>query len=63
MNDNEILGKPRLVDERKRVRLPSQVMDLLELNPGDEVFFKIKDNRIVFGKTFVKREFFDIVNK
>ncbi|KYK29628.1 hypothetical protein AYK20_05140 [Thermoplasmatales archaeon SG8-52-1] len=55
----ELLGKPRQIDNRNRITLPPEILKLLDLKPGDEVYFKIKDNKIIMGKALVKYEFID----
>jgi len=60
----KLLGKPRQIDNRNRITLPPEILKLLNLKPGDEVYFKIKDNKITMGKALVKYEFIDeIINK
>jgi len=60
----KLLGKPRQIDNRNRITLPPEILKLLDLKPGDEVYFKIKDNKIIMGKALVKYEFIDeIINK
>jgi AbrB family looped-hinge helix DNA binding protein len=60
----KLLGKPRQIDNRNRITLPAQILELLNLKPGDEVYFKIKDNKITMGKALVKYEFIDeIINR
>jgi len=34
-------------------------MKLLDLKPGDEIFFKIKENKIMMGIALVKYDFID----
>lgn len=55
----KILGKPRPLDSRNRVTIPSEVIDLLKLKPNDEVFFRLDDGKITMGKAIVKYEFID----
>lgn len=55
----KLLGKPREIDNRNRITLPPEIIKLLDLKPGDEVYFKIKDNKIIVGKALVKYEFID----
>ena len=55
----KLLGKPREIDNRNRITLPPEILKLLDLKPGDEVYFKIKDNKIIVGKALVKYEFID----
>jgi len=60
----KLLGKPRQIDNRNRITLPPKILKLLNLKPGDEVYFKIKDKKIIMGKALVKYEFIDeIINK
>ena len=60
----KLLGKPRQIDNRNRITLPPEILKLLDLKPGDEVYFKIKDNNITMGKALVKYEFIDeIINR
>jgi bifunctional DNA-binding transcriptional regulator/antitoxin component of YhaV-PrlF toxin-antitoxin module len=55
----KLLGKPRPIDSRNRVSLPSEVIKLLDLKPSDEVFFKVNEGKIIMGKALVKYEFID----
>jgi bifunctional DNA-binding transcriptional regulator/antitoxin component of YhaV-PrlF toxin-antitoxin module len=55
----KLLGKPRPIDSRNRVSLPPEVIKLLDLKPGDEVFFKVNESKIIIGKALVKYEFID----
>jgi bifunctional DNA-binding transcriptional regulator/antitoxin component of YhaV-PrlF toxin-antitoxin module len=60
----KLLGKPRQIDDRNRITLPPELLKLLDLKPGDEVFFKLKENKITMGKALVKYDFIDeIVNR
>ena len=60
----KLLGKPRQIDDRNRITLPPELLKLLNLKPGDEVFFKLKDNKITMGKALVKYDFIDeIINR
>jgi AbrB family looped-hinge helix DNA binding protein len=60
----KLLGKPRQIDDRNRITLPPELLKLLNLKPGDEVFFKLKENKITMGKALVKYDFIDeIVNR
>ena len=60
----KLLGKPRQIDNRNRVTLPPELLNLLGLKPGDEVFFKINNSKIIIGKALVKYNFIDeIVNR
>jgi len=54
-----LLGKPRPLDSRNRVTLPSEVLDLLKLKPNDEVFFRIDNGKITIGKALIKYELID----
>lgn len=61
---DKLLGKPRQIDDRNRITLPPELLKLLNLKPGDEVFFKLKDNKITMGKALVKYDFIDeIINR
>jgi bifunctional DNA-binding transcriptional regulator/antitoxin component of YhaV-PrlF toxin-antitoxin module len=63
-NMEKILGKPRQLDNRNRITLPPELLKLLDLKSGDEVYFKIKENKITIGKAIVKYEFIDeIINR
>ena len=55
----KLLGKPRPIDSRNRISLPSEVIKQLDLKPGDQVFFKINQGKIIIGKALVKYEFID----
>jgi bifunctional DNA-binding transcriptional regulator/antitoxin component of YhaV-PrlF toxin-antitoxin module len=55
----KLLGKPRPLDSRNRVTLPSEVLDLLKLKPNDEVFFQLNEGKITIGKALVKYELID----
>jgi antitoxin component of MazEF toxin-antitoxin module len=55
----KILGKPRPLDSRNRVTLPPEVLDLLKLQPNDEVFFRLDNGKITMGKALVKYELID----
>ena len=60
----KLLGKPRQIDNRNRITLPPELLKLLDIKPGDEVFFKVRDDKIIMGKALVKYEFIDeIVNR
>jgi antitoxin component of MazEF toxin-antitoxin module len=60
----KLLGKPRQIDNRNRITLPPNLLKLLDLKPGDEVFFKLSNDKIIMGKAFVKYEFIDeIINR
>ncbi len=60
----KLLGKPRQIDNRNRITLPPELLELLDLKTGDEVYFKVKDNKITMGKALVKYEFIDeIINR
>jgi len=60
----KLLGKPRQIDDRNRITLPPELLKLLDLKPGDEVFFKLKENKITMGKALVKYDFIDeIINR
>jgi AbrB family looped-hinge helix DNA binding protein len=60
----KLLGKPRQIDNRNRITLPPDILKLLDLKPGDEVYFKLKDNKITMGKALVRYEFIDeIINR
>ena len=54
-----LLGKPRPLDSRNRVTLPSEVLDLLKLKPNDEVFFRLDNGKITLGKALIKYELID----
>ena len=45
----KLLGKPRPLDSRNRVTLPPQVLDVLQLKPDDEVFFRLDDGKITMA--------------
>jgi AbrB family looped-hinge helix DNA binding protein len=55
----KLLGKPRPIDSRNRISLPSEVIKQLDLKPGDQVFFKVNQGKIIIGKALVKYEFID----
>ena len=55
----KLLGKPRLIDNRNRITLPSEVLKLLDLKPNDEVFFKVDKDKIIMGKALIKYELID----
>ena len=60
----KLLGKPRQIDNRNRITLPPELLKLLNLKPGDEVFFKVDNDKIFMGKALVKYEFIDeIINR
>ena len=60
----KLLGKPRQIDNRNRITLPPELLKLLDLKPGDEVFFKVNEDKIIMGKALVKYEFIDeIINR
>jgi bifunctional DNA-binding transcriptional regulator/antitoxin component of YhaV-PrlF toxin-antitoxin module len=54
-----LLGKPRPLDSRNRVTLPSEVLDLLKLKPNDEIFFRLDEEKIIIGKALIKYELID----
>ena len=43
----KLLGKPRQIDNRNRITLPPELLKLLDLKPGDEVFFKVIGDKII----------------
>jgi len=55
----KLLGKPRPLDNRNRVTLPAEVLELLNLKPNDEVFFRLDEGKITMGKALIKYEFID----
>jgi AbrB family looped-hinge helix DNA binding protein len=55
----ELLGRPRQIDERNRITLPAQVMELLNLKPNDEIYFKFNDGKIILGKAHLKYEYIE----
>ena len=55
----KLLGKPRQIDNRNRITLPPELLKLLDLKPGDEIFFKVNKDKIIMGKALVKYEFID----
>lgn len=55
----KLLGKPRPLDSRNRVTLPSEVHELLKLKPNDEVFFRLDEGKITIGKALIKYELID----
>ena len=60
----KLLGKPRQIDNRNRVTLPPELLKLLDIKPGDEIFFKVDKDKIIMGKALVKYEFIDeIINR
>ena len=60
----KLLGKPRQIDNRNRITLPPELLKLLDLKPGDEVFFKVNEDKIIIGKALVKYELIDeIINR
>jgi bifunctional DNA-binding transcriptional regulator/antitoxin component of YhaV-PrlF toxin-antitoxin module len=58
---NQLLGKPRRVDGTRRVTLPKEVLDVLDVASGDTVFFKLENRRIVLGKVIKKYEYVEAV--
>ena len=64
MRMEKLLGKPRQIDDRNRITLPPELLKLLDLKPGDEVFFKLEGKKITMGKALVKYDFIDeVVNR
>ena len=60
----KLLGKPRQIDSRNRITLSPELLKLLDLKPGDEVFFKIREDKIIMGKALIKYELIDeIINR
>jgi len=55
----KLLGKPRQIDNRNRITLPPELLKLLDLKSGDEVFFKVSEDKIIMGKALVKYKFID----
>ena len=55
----KLIGKPRQIDIRNRITLPPEILKLLNLKPGDEVFFKLNAGKIILGKALIKYEFID----
>jgi bifunctional DNA-binding transcriptional regulator/antitoxin component of YhaV-PrlF toxin-antitoxin module len=55
----KLLGKPRQLDNRNRITLPPKLLELLNLKPGDEIFFKVIEDKIIVGKALVKYEFIE----
>lgn len=55
----ERLGKSHQIDKRNRVVIPKELMKLMELKQGDEVFFEVENNKTVsvkFGTYSVLKE-------
>ena len=59
----KLIGKPRQIDNRNRITLPPEILKLLNLKTGDEVFFKISDDKIIMGKALVKYEYIEEITK
>ena len=55
----KLLGKPRQIDSRNRITLSPELLKLLDLKPGDEVFFKVREDKIIMGKALIKYELID----
>lgn len=55
----KLLGKPRQIDSRNRITLSPELLKLLDLKPGDEVFFKVREDKIIIGKALIKYELID----
>lgn len=55
----QLLGRPRQIDGRKRITLSAEVMKLLNLKIGDEIFFQVNSGKIVMGKALIKYELID----
>ena len=58
----KLLGKPRQIDNRNRITLPPEVLKLLNLKTGDEVYFKVNENKIIIGKALVKYEYIEEID-
>lgn len=43
-------GKPRMIDQQKRVALPAEVLAALGLDAGDYVVFEVDGNRVSVHK-------------
>jgi len=50
MENKQILGKPTKIDERRRITIPAEVMNLLDLREGDYIVFTRNDGSIVIRK-------------
>ncbi len=48
MEENQI--RPRLIDPQKRVILPAEVLDALNLEAGDYVGFEVSDGEVRLRK-------------
>ncbi len=59
----KLLGKPRQIDKRNRITLPPELLKLLDLKSGDEVFFKVSKDKIIMGKALIKYKFIDEIIK
>ena len=46
----KIIGKPVRIDERRRITLPSDVMNILNLREGDYVIFARNEDEVVIRK-------------
>lgn len=46
----KMLGKPTRIDDRKRVVIPTEVMNFLNAKEGDYIVFEKKDDNIVIRK-------------
>lgn len=45
-----MLGKPTRIDDRKRVVIPTEVMDILGIEEGDYIVFTKRNNEIIIRK-------------
>jgi len=48
--ENMGIGKPMRIDKRKRITLPNEVMDILDLQKGDYITFVRVGNEIAIRK-------------
>ena len=60
---DKVVGKPRKMDNRNRITIPPEVVQLLDIKPDDEVYFKLSGERVFVGKATKKYEFFDKIKK
>jgi len=49
MEKGEILGYGK-IDRQGRITIPKKVREIMKLEEGDQVFWKIKGKYIIFGK-------------
>ena len=53
----EMIGRPTKMDVRHRITLPAKLIEVLDLKPGDEIYFKRIGDKVCVGKAIVSYRF------